>query len=119
MNKSEVAILDKLFSECIKKKFNGLDIYTKRPAKIQGHVTHHPIHKNRSLGVRWDLRNGIWLSLFGHSHIHENVKEDNTFMSWWEEYLGTKDFDAIVQLSHSATKINFNEKYEELNEYLL
>lgn len=119
MNKKEVEILDKLFSNCIKKKFNGIDIYTKRPKKIEGHVTHHPIHKNRSLGVRWDLRNGIWLSIFGHSHIHENVNENNNFIEWWKRYIGEKEYNEIIIMSHSASKIDFDQKYEELNEYLL
>ena len=112
-----IKTLDDKWSECIRLKYKGLDLYSQlRCGKYQiGTDPHHVVPKNRGRAVRWDIRNGVWLVRFTHTKIHADSEEYNKFIEWFRE---REDYDDIVRNANKVIHVDLDEVNDVLEKYI-
>lgn len=110
--KANIKKLDKLWGECIAKKFHGRDIW-------KGGVAldpHHIVHRSLGYSIRWELENGIYLSRTNHQYAHTTPGQEE-FMIWFEKNFPGK-YDELLLQAHSIKKVDLEEVEENLRRYL-
>lgn len=99
--------LDKLFSDHIKKQYNGVCVHCGRKAKNMG-VSHY--YSRRYLGTRWLEENCCWACWGCHFYDMEKKKTPG---EWYHEYmfrsLGKKGFEKLKIKALAVNKFSTND----------
>lgn len=110
--KPNIKKLDKLWGECIAKKFYGKDIWKGGVASDP----HHIVHKSLGYAIRWELENGILLAHANHQYLHTSPGQEE-FSIWFEKNFPGK-YEKLLLQAHSIKKVDLVEVEETLRRYL-
>jgi hypothetical protein len=110
--KPSILKLDKLWQECIHKKFHEKDIWK---GGI-GTDAHHIIHRSNGYSFRWCIEDGILLKHANHQYLHTSPGQEE-FIIWFEKNYPGK-YDELQRIAHNPKKVDLFEVEENLTKYL-
>ena len=108
--KIRVDPLDKLFSQVIRLRDEGICQYCGR----QGNQTSH-FHSRRKRSTRWDLDNAIWACFSCHLHLGEHP---NKHYEFFRKRLGSDRFESLNIRAEQIFKVDKEKIKADLEEKL-